>query len=250
MGETTQIEWAESTINFYWGCTKVSEGCKFCYMYRNSPRYNRDATKVTKLNFDNIEKNLNKWSPRRIFVNSNSDTFHDSLSYENICEMFHLMLKYPKHEYMILTKRSGRMRSIFSQESLPNNFWLGVSVENQNHVDRIDDLLECDCYNKFLSLEPLLGDVQPDRDLRDIRLAIIGGESYLKNDDGRIMKEEWVDKIKEWCDFFEIPFFFKQWGGNSKCNCHNAWGCRLYKGQTWDYIPKPKTDEQQKVGSE
>lgn len=230
----TPIEWADNTINFYIGCTKVSEGCKNCYMYRLEERWGRDPKIVRKTNWENIERNLRNWKPSRIFVNSMSDTFHDSISYQEIAKMFHIMLDYPKHQYMILTKRSARMRIIFEKEHLPDNFMLGVSVENNNHLDRVDDLLECDVYNKFLSLEPLLDNVYPDRDLTPIKLCIVGGESDRFNP--RIPKEEWIDKIKEWCDFFKIPFFFKQWGGTSKCKCHNAWGCRLYKGQTWDEL--------------
>lgn len=235
--KNTAIEWADNTINFYVGCTKVSEGCKNCYMFRLEERFGRDPKIVRKTNWKTIESNLKNWQPSRIFVNSMSDTFHESLTYEQICEMFHIMLKYPQHQYMILTKRSGRASGIFKDESLPNNFLLGVSVENNNHLDRIDDLLECDgVYNKFLSLEPLLGQVTPDRDLTPIKWVIVGGESDFQNP--RLPKPEWIDEIKEWCDFFKIPFFFKQWGGKRKCECHKAWGCRLYKNQTWDELPK------------
>jgi protein gp37 len=233
----TAIEWADNTINFYVGCTKVSEGCKNCYMFRLEERFGRDPKVIRKTNWKTIESNLKNWPPSRIFVNSMSDTFHESLSYEQICEMFHVMLKYPNHQYMILTKRSGRARIIFKEESLPNNFLLGVSVENNNHLGRIDDLLECDgVYNKFLSLEPLLGQVTPDRDLTPIKWVIVGGESDFSNP--RLPKQEWIDEIKEWCDIFHIPFFFKQWGGKRKCECHKTWGCRVYKNQTWDELPK------------
>ena len=235
----TAIEWADNTINFYVGCTKVSEGCKNCYMYRLEHRWGRDPSKVRKTNWKTIESNLKNWKPSRIFVNSMSDTFHESLSYEQITEMFHIMLKYPQHQYMILTKRSGRAKAIFSKETLPDNFLLGVSVENNNHLDRIDDLLECDgVYNKFLSLEPLLGKVTPNRDLSPIKWVIVGGESDQSNP--RQMKTEWVAEIFDWCKFFKIPFFFKQWGGQHKCKCHNAWGCRMYGQQTWDNLPLPR----------
>lgn len=235
--KNTAIEWADNTINFYVGCTKVSEGCKNCYMFRLEERFGRDPKTIRKTNWKSIESNLKNWQSSRIFVNSMSDTFHESLTYEQICEMFHIMLKYPQHQYMILTKRSGRASAIFKEQTLPNNFLLGVSVENNNHLDRIDDLLECDgVQNKFLSLEPLVGRVTPDRDLTPIKWVIVGGESDFQNP--RLPKPEWIDEIKEWCDFFRIPFFFKQWGGKRKCECHKAWGCRIYKNQTWDELPK------------
>ena len=221
----TAIEWADNTINFYMGCTKVSEGCKNCYMYRLMPRFGKDPNFLNQMNFDNIMKNLKKWNPSRIFVNSMSDTFHERLSDYAITEMFTVMLMNPKHQYLILTKRIERAVEYLSKQKLPNNFWIGTSIENENHIDRIDHLREIKASVRFVSFEPLLGYVM-NFNLTGINWVIVGGESDPKP---RPMKDVWVANIFDECKARDIPFFFKQWGGSTKCKCHNAWGCRLIK---------------------
>ncbi|MDE2024958.1 MAG: DUF5131 family protein [Patescibacteria group bacterium] len=233
MGETTAIEWAESTINFFMGCTKVSEGCKNCYMYRDMVRYGKNPFKINRMNFDNIEKKLKSWSPRRIFVNSMSDTFHEGISLELTNMMFDLMQKYPKHTYLILTKRPLKMHEYFYGVTVPSCFWLGVSCENQNYVHRIDRLKQIDCEIRFVSFEPLLSGI--DHNLTGISWAIVGGESDYQ--DPRPLNPHWVDSIKYLCERDKVKFFFKQWGGKSKCSCHGSFGCRLYQGRTWDEMP-------------
>lgn len=237
MGEkklkNTAIEWADNTINFYMGCTKVSEGCKNCYMYRLMHRFGKDPNILNKMNFDNIMKNLKKWEPSIIFVNSMSDTFHEGLSDYAITEMFTVMFMNPQHQYLILTKRIERAVLYLSKHKLPNNFWIGTSIENENHVDRINQLRKIQASVRFVSFEPLLGSVFMSQ-LNDIQWVIVGGES---DPHPRKTEEEWINNIFRECQERQIPFFFKQWGGTSKCKCHNAWGCRMYKGKTWDEMP-------------
>lgn len=237
--KNTAIEWADNTINFYVGCTKVSEGCKNCYMYRLETRFGRDPTKVRKTNWKTIESNLNKWESSIIFVNSMSDTFHESLSTDDIWSMFRMMQFYQKHTFIVLTKRITRARlMVWSHDiSIPDNVWIGTSVESQNHVDRIEELKQIPSKTKFVSFEPLLGKIECD--LNGIDWAIIGGESDWHP---RPMKAEWVDSLFNTCKVMGVKFFFKQWGGSTKCKCHKAWGCRLYKEQTWDERPLMKQE--------
>lgn len=229
----TSIEWAENTINFYMGCTKVSPGCTNCYMYRLMPRFGRDPNVVNKMSFKNIEKNLKKWNPSRIFVNSMSDTFHKDISDQEINEMFAMMQTYNQHQYLVLTKRIERAYDFFYGKSLPENIWLGTSVESQKYLKRIEHLQGIDAKIKFISFEPLLNEIN-DLNLENIQWVIVGGES---DPHPRGMKAAWVDKIHNECKSKKIPFFFKQWGGKSKCNCHKAWGCRVYNDKTWDELP-------------
>lgn len=105
---------------------------------------------------------------------------------------------------------------------------MGVSVESQKYVQRIDDLRSTGARVKFLSLEPLLSALK-GLDLREIDWAIVGGESGYGF---RPIKEEWVVEIREQCRNFEVPFFFKQWGGFNKKKTG-----RLLEGRTWDEMP-------------
>ena len=229
----TAIEWAENTINFYMGCTKVSEGCKNCYMFRDMPRFGKDPNILNHMSFDNIRKNLKKWKPSRIFVNSMSDTFHERLSDYAITEMFTIMLMNPQHQYLILTKRIERAVEFLNNQKLPDNFWIGTSVENERCVDRIEHLKKIKTSIRFVSFEPLLDSVFMSL-FNGIQWVIVGGES---DKNPRPMKKEWVDNIFKECQERGIPFFFKQWGGSKKCKCHNAWGCRIYQDRTWDELP-------------
>jgi len=232
--ENTAIEWAEHTINFYIGCSKVSEGCANCYMFRLENRFGRDPTVVRKTKWETIEKNLAKWSPAKIFVNSMSDTFHESLTYQEIDEMFKLMFKYPKHQYLILTKRIGRAQAYADITAFPPNFWIGTSVESQKHIDRINTLCEIPANIHFVSFEPLLGEINLNS-TSSFDWAIVGGESGYKP---RIPNAVCFSKLIDQLRNENIPVFFKQWGGTSKCKCHGAWGCRNINGKTFDEMPR------------
>lgn len=234
--KNTAIEWADNTINFFVGCTKVSEGCANCYMYRLENRWGRDPTKVRKTNWFTIDANLRKWDKSNIFVNSMSDTFHKDIPDNEIEEMFNIMKTYSKHIYIVLTKRIDRAVKFFETRQVPDNVWIGTSVESEKYLFRINLLRHITAKTRFVSFEPLLGFIDLDSaDLQDIHWVIVGGES---GSNSREMKEEYVNVIFNMCQAKGIPFFFKQWGkGLSKCKCHNAFGCRLYKGKTWDELP-------------
>ncbi len=165
-----------------------------------------------------------------IFVNSMSDLFHKDVPLEFILQVFQVMDDTPRHTYQILTKRSERLVEIAPLLKWSTNIWMGVSVENESVVSRIDDLRKCDSKVKFLSCEPLLGPL-PNLNLSDIDWVIVGGESG-KNP--RQMKKEWVEDIQSQCNSHNIPFFFKQWGGKNKKKTG-----RILNGRTWDAMPLP-----------
>lgn len=169
--------------------------------------------------------------PRRVFVNSMSDLFHEGVPVDFIAKVWATMAETPRHTYQILTKRPERMAQILSQPSfrvLPN-VWLGTSVEDDRVLGRLDDLRRVPAAIRFVSFEPLIGSVA-DASLEDIHWAIVGGESGPKS---RPMDPAWVDEIEEMCRDFGAAFFFKQWGGRDK----KATG-RVYRGRTWDAYPE------------
>ena len=171
------------------------------------------------------------WSkPRKVFVNSMSDLFHDDVPLEFIARVWDVMKETPRHTYQILTKRPERMAQVLTQRSfeiLPN-VWLGTSIEDGRVLNRLDDIRRVPAAIRFVSLEPLIGSVA-EGDLTGIHWAIVGGESGPR---AREMKPEWVDEIETMCRSSGTAFFFKQWGGKNK----KAAG-RILNGKTYDEMP-------------
>jgi len=161
---------------------------------------------------DVLTKPLDWKKPHTIFVNSMSDLFHEDVEFDFIQQVFDIMSRANWHTFQILTKRSDRLLELNDKIEWPNNVWMGVSVENQDYLDRIDNLRRTGALVKFISFEPLLGKIN-DAALHGIDWVIVGGES---GPNARPMKEEWVFSIKDICSIHNIPFFFKQWGGFNK----------------------------------
>lgn len=247
MAGASSIEWTEATWNPVAGCLMVSPGCTNCYAMRMAgrlqaighPKY-RGTTRRSggrfvwtgKVTLDEAALSVPAgWrKPRRIFVNSMSDLFQDSVPVEFIGKVWHAMAHADWHTYQILTKRPDRMRSVLGSGAfkvLPH-VWLGTSVENCDHAYRIDELRATPAAVRFISFEPLLGSVG-EPELRDIDWAIVGGESGPR---ARPMDRAWVYEIKEACEQQGVAFFFKQWGGRNK----KAAG-RSLDGRTWDGYP-------------
>lgn len=231
---TSKIEWTEATWNPVTGCTKISEGCRHCYAERMARRLKAMGQRNYSQGFDvvchehSIELPLSWKKPRVIFVNSMSDLFHESVPASFIEKVFDVMKRAAWHRFQILTKRADRLADLSPQLDWPDNVWMGVTVENEACVHRIGSLRSCHARVKFLSLEPLLGEL-PSLDLEGIDWVIVGGES---GPGARPMKESWVLPILEACKRTSVPFFFKQWGGvNKKKNG------RLLRGKTWNGLP-------------
>lgn len=259
---STKIQWTDETWNPLAGCSVVSAGCKNCYAMRMAHRLeamgqakyqgltrvvNGNAVWNGRVNLDEAALNIPKrWTkPRRVFVNSMSDLFHDSVPDDFIYSVFTTMSQTPQHTYQVLTKRPERMCELLNQWNKPDavinlpNVWLGVSVENQDAADeRIPLLLMTPATVRFLSCEPLLGPVSiTDQEYWDWRYAygfypkgmfrkpidwvIVGGES---GSNARPMHPDWAKGLRDQCIEAEVPFFFKQhgeWIGDSQIQRDN-----------------------------
>lgn len=178
----SKIEWTEKTWNCITGCTRFSVGCIHCYaavMARRlkamgQAKYANEFELTT--HADLLGQPLEWKKPKRIFVNSMSDTFHKDVPEEFICRMFDTMNRAHWHQFQVLTKRSERLLKLDSHLDWSENIWMGVTVERVDYIDRIDHVRSTGAYTKFLSLEPLLGPM-PELNLNDIDWVIVGGES-------------------------------------------------------------------------
>ncbi len=238
------IEWTEMTWNPTTGCSKVSQGCKFCYAEIMTRRLKAMGQLKYQKGFNTIvehPKTLQepyKWKgSKTVFVNSMSDLFHEDVSLSFIKKVFKAMNDNPQHNFQLLTKRSERLKKLNKHLTWSANIWMGVSVEDAAVKFRIKDLQSTSAHIKFLSLEPLIGPLKRIA-LKNIDWVIVGGESGFRP---REMKEEWVQNILKQCNDKSVPFFFKQWGGKNK----KAAG-RTLNGRTYDEMPiigKKEKDE-------
>lgn len=244
MSTDSKIEWTDATWNPVTGCTKVSPGCDHCYAERIVERFKGKGSFTTVVRSEEKLYVPLKWRrPRRVFVNSMSDLFHDDVPDSFIARAFSVMARTPQHSYQILTKRHGRMRSLLSApkfewdlfDILPAGFrmnvpwplpnvWLGVSVEDQKWADiRIPAMLDTPAAVRFLSCEPMLGPVRlADGWLTQLRAVrpgidwvIVGGES---GPGARPMDLAWAQGLVEQCQAAGVAVFVKQlgfrWGKN------------------------------------
>lgn len=244
----TAIEWSDETCNPVTGCTRVSPGClgAHCYIERTPPfrmegrRFTHGADGATtgvRLHPERLEQPLHWRKPRRVFVNSLSDLFHDDVPDHFIAGVCAIMSEASHHTFQVLTKRPERARDFLAAQPkwrLPENVWLGVSIENARFTWRADVLREIPAAVRFISAEPLLGSLFPETtpggahgeglrwplDLTGIDWVIVGGES---GPGARPMHPEWARELRDACidpslghwyaDGEHAPaFFFKQVG--------------------------------------
>lgn len=244
MGVNSSIEWTNATWNPTTGCTKISSGCKNCYAEKLSSKLKRWGIKKYKNNFEfthhesDIEIPLKWKKPKKIFVNSMSDLFHEEAKMDFIERCFMTMISADRHIYQILTKRPHKMAE-FSKLfynlfgfTVPPQIWMGTSIEDNNTLYRIDELRKVKCYTRFISFEPLLEKLDKVN-LKNIDWAIIGGESGPKY---RQVEEEWVWDLIKQCKKQKVKVFFKQWGGPRPKS-----GGREIRGKIFDQFPKTKS---------
>jgi protein gp37 len=235
MGETS-IEWTRGddgspgrTWNCLRGCSKESEGCRFCYAMGIGARFSgpglayeglalmKDSgpawTGVVRLIEERLRDPLRWKKPSRIFVNSMSDMWHESLSWEReIDRIWQVMVDADWHTYQCLTKRAENMRDHVqdwyrrARVPLLRQVWLGVSIENRKALDRLHYLRETPAAVHFVSFEPLLEDLGKV-DLRGVEWAIAGAESGSR---ARTMSEDWVRSLRDQCGEQGVKFFYKQ----------------------------------------
>ena len=239
MSDKTTIEWTDATWNPVRGCTKVSPGCKFCYAETFSERFRGVTGHPFEKGFDLrlVPERLGdpfKWRrPRKIFVNSMSDLFHEEVPTSYIAQVGRVMEMANWHSYQVLTKRHDRLQRLLSGElkwlSVLPHVWFGVSVENRQHgIPRIESLRATPAAVRFLSVEPLLESLGAV-DLSGMDWVIAGGESGPRS---RPLEELWVLELLGQCRRHRVPFFFKQWGGRNK----HLTGREL-QGRTFDEFP-------------
>lgn len=280
MSGQSAIEWTDATWNPVTGCTRVSPGCAHCYIERTPPfrmegrhfTHGADgATTGVRLHPDRLEQPLHWRKPRRVFVNSLSDLFHEDIPDHFIADVFDTMRQAPQHVFQVLTKRPERARDWYMRYAaaferfvdgawpLPN-LWLGVSIENARHTWRADVLREIPTAVRFISAEPLLGslfekpritrklgwddgDLDPIRsghrplDLTGIDWCIVGGES---GPGARPMHPDWARQIRDACRGEDVAPFVKQLG-SVWAKQHSARGLDCgpadSKGGDWDHWP-------------
>lgn len=241
----SSIEWTNATWNPVAGCTVISPGCTNCYAMRMAARLaamgNSKYRSLTRnsggrsvwtgaisLDRQVLAAPLAWSKPRMIFVNSMSDLFHEKVPTEFIAEVWSVMARAPHHTFQILTKRPERMADVTAALAVLPNVWLGTSVENAEHLWRLQILRRVPASIRFVSFEPLIGPI-PRPNLRGIAWAIVGGESGPR---ARSMEPVWVNDIRAACARYGTAFFFKQWGGTNKKRAG-----RELDGRTWDEFP-------------
>jgi len=220
------IEWTDETWNPLRGCSIVSAGCLNCYAMKIAHRYSAPG-----MAYENLTERSNKgkvrWTgevrlvpaqlnkplhwkkPRRVFVNSMSDLFHETVPLDYIQDVFKVMRKAKQHQFQILTKRSDRLRELDDSLAWAPNIWMGVSVENNRYTYRADHLRETGAQVKFISVEPLIGPV-PSLSVKELDWVIVGGESGTG---ARPMDLDWARKVRDKCLNEGVAFFLKQLGG-------------------------------------
>ncbi|WP_299617537.1 DUF5131 family protein [Pelagibius sp.] len=252
----SQIEWTDATWNPVAGCSIVSAGCTNCYAMEMAKRLEtmrvekyKDLTRqsgkrviwngVVREDRAALEIPLRWKKPRKIFVNSMSDLFHEGVSDSFILDVWKIMAATPRHHYQILTKRPGRMAHIVRSQvgHVLSNVWLGTSIENEEVKERAEELRGIPAAIRFISFEPLIGSVG-HIDLQGIHWAIVGGESGRS---ARPIQESWIDEIYDQCAEYGTAFFFKQWGAWGKDNKRRSKKAngREYRGQIWNEMPMP-----------
>lgn len=236
----SKIEWTDATWNTVSGCTQISAGCKNCYAKTMTKRLKAMGQKKYVKGFDEVcthPETLDEpftWKkPRMVFVNSMSDLFHVDVPEDFILQVFDVMVKASDHIFQVLTKRSDRLLKLSPKLPWQSNIWAGVTIEDSDNLVRADHLRKTGAGIKFVSLEPLLGPIEP-LDLKGIDWVIVGGESGPR---ARPMEKDWVLDIRDECQKTGTPFFFKQWGGKNKKKAG-----RLLEGRTWDEMPEFKKE--------
>lgn len=234
----TNIAWTNYTWNPITGCTAVSDGCKNCYAKIVHERFNDTPFSEIIFHEDRLVGSYNKKKGKMIFVGSMTDLFQDEVTYEMFSKIMVTITGNPQHIFQMLTKRPLRMKKFFDRYNevfeVPENLWLGVTAENQKEADaRIPILLDTPASKRFISVEPMVGEIDlhnveelkrqyfsalaqydPRRDSNSLLdWVIVGGESGAKPK-VREMKPEWIQKIYDDCKANSVPFFFKQWGAH------------------------------------
>ena len=235
MGKNTNISWCDHTHNFWYGCVKVSEGCKFCYAERDMLRFGKDFGTLTRAK--NFNAPLSWHEPALVFVCSWSDFFLETVPLKWLDDAWNIIRRTPHLTYLILTKRPQNIMNVLPHDwdaGWPN-VWLGVTIENENNFLRMEPLADVLAARRFVSYEPALGPLPPRFCFTYapvLSWLIAGGESGPQ---ARLPNPEWIRSARDQCQDNGILFSFKQWGGSRKIN--GVWGGDELDGQTYHQRP-------------
>lgn len=226
--ENSSISWTENTLNFWWGCWKISRGCRLCYAQVLNMRFKRgEWGKGTKRGWiKSAIKNALKWNRKaikkgqsiKVFVNSMSDTFEDHPSLDAYRKIAFETMKKCKHlEFLLLTKRSANIKDMLPADFFNGEYshvHLGVTCEAKEYLSRLDDLRAIPDWGglRWVSYEPAQEEIHTEANLSKIDWLIYGGESsgsnnYTKDSD------EWAFGIQKLCKLTGTVFFYKQSSG-------------------------------------
>lgn len=242
--------------NLFTGCTKVSPACKNCYAEPLAEKLHRWKTPGYENVFEftvhpeRIKKAepLRRRIPTLYFINNMSDLFHEKASFETIDLIIGIVREAKWHNFYMLTKRSKRLKQYFKKRTVPENLWIGVTVENKKHgLPRLKDLQEINAHNKHICCEPLLEDLGKIN-LSGISLVVGGGESGPK---ARPTHLSWVKSLVKQCESQKVHLYWKQWGvygedgkrGSKSKNGHLIEG-KEYLSFPSDFMPAPKKTEE------
>lgn len=235
MADRSAIEWTDATWNPVTGCTQISPGCDHCYALTFAERFRGVEGNYYQPGFDltlrptKIDLPLRWKEPRRIFVNSMSDLFHEQIPASYIEQVFQTMVQADWHTFQVLTKRPKRMAELAPHLPWPTHIWAGTSVELDRYTWRSNHYLQqVPAEIRFVSAEPLLGPL-PSLELSHLQWVITGGESGVRH---RPCDPKWVRDLRDRCQQAGVAFFHKQWGGRTP-----KAGGRLLDGRTWDEMP-------------
>ena len=228
MGIKSNIAWCDHTINFVMGCKKVSDGCKFCYMYRDMAKYGKNPEEVKRVSQTTINKVLKEAKPGdKVFTCSWSDFFIEQAD-EWRSEFWDIIRQRKDLNWLILTKRPERIKQClppdWGQQGWAN-VWLGVTIESDKYKHRLLTLHELkttsSVFKTFVSYEPAIGwldlandDVITSVEFERLDWLIVGGESGNDNGDYRYRPADlkWFEDIGQQCMEANIPLFVKQMG--------------------------------------
>ncbi len=217
MAESTTRKLEVTSWNPFTGCTKISPACEHCYAEELALKLNRWGTAGYENKFrftthqDRIDKAapLKRKKPTLYFINNMSDTFHEDADDQSINAIIDIVKEAHWHNFYTLTKRSDRMREYFKNRIVPDNLWLGVTVENKKYgLPRLTDLQRIKALNKHICCEPLLEDLG-GINLKGVRLVVGGGES---GKEARKTDIGWVRSLQHQCELQGVHFYWKSWG--------------------------------------
>ena len=261
MTENSNIEWTHHTFNPWIGCTKVSAACDFCYaaawdargLHGLEPRWGPHAARTRTKDWSKVlrwQKTAQAEGKRyRVFCASLADVFdnHKSILPEWRADLWALIRQCPDLDFLMLTKRPQNIRRYLPDEwgDGYQNVWLGATVESQKEADRLEALTNVPATVRFLSMEPLLGNVDLSAFIDRIDWVITGGEN---GKDFRPVDPDWFRSLRDQCAMADVPFLFKQWEGATRKIIH-AKG-RALDGVVHDGYPEPRLISRNDVSSE